>query len=58
MIVCHWQGGASGGGGRKEAVTGTRAVVAPIRVEMITSVRRKQRSREPRLTHAAANYSS
>lgn len=49
MIVCHRQGGASGGGDRKEAVTGSHA--GTHQGEMITSVRRKQGSGERRLTH-------
>lgn len=30
MIVCHWQGGASSGGDRKEAVTGRRVGTYPL----------------------------
>lgn len=42
MIACHRHGGARGGGDRKEAATGQR--VGTYQGEMITSIRRKQKS--------------
>ncbi len=46
MIVCHRQGGASGGRDRKEATTGR--CVGTYQEEMITLVRRKHKRGEGR----------